>query len=291
MTNIVEIKGLCKSYTKKTSDISDFALKDITFNVPKGYIMGFIGPNGAGKTTVIKLILQIKQKDAGIITVFGKEEMQNEHIGVVMDSPHFPGEWTLMEVEKALSPFYKSWDKERFAKTLKKFDLDPKKTGSELSRGMQVKLQIAIALSHDAKLLILDEPTSGLDPVARDEVCELLQEFVEDGEHSVLFSTHITSDLEKIADYVTMILGGQIKFTGTKDSMLDTYTRVTGGVDDIDENLKKLVIGYRKHSTRFEGIIETANKSQMPGAVLMEAPSMEEVIVFMNRGFKANDAE
>jgi len=288
MTNIVEIKGLNKDYalTKKNPEPDAFAVKDISFNVPKGYIMGFIGPNGAGKTTVIKLLLQIKKKDAGSVTVFGKEEMQNDDIGVVMDLPNFPGEWTLTQVEKALSPFYKSWDKERFAKTLKKFDLTTKKTVCELSRGMQVKLQIAIALSHNARLLILDEPTSGLDPVARDEVCELLQEFVEDGERSVLFSTHITSDLEKIADYVTMILGGEIKFSGTKDSLLDDYTRVTGGVTDIDESHKNLVIGYRKHNAGFEGIIETVNKSKMPASVLMESPNMEEVIVFMNRGAK-----
>jgi len=290
MSNIMEVRGLCKDYslTKKKPDPDAFAVRDVSFSVPKGYIMGFIGPNGAGKTTVIKLLLRIKRRDAGSVTMFGKDEMQNDDVGVVMDLPNFPGEWTLSQVERGLSPFYKSWDGERFAQTLKKFELDTKKTVTELSRGMQVKLQIAIALSHNAKLLILDEPTSGLDPVARDEVCELLQEFVEDGERSVLFSTHITSDLEKIADYVTMILGGRIRFTGTKDSLLDAYTRVTGGANDITEAEKEMVIGYRKHSAGFEGIIETTNKNKMPSSVLTEAPSMEEVIVFMNRGFKAN---
>ena len=294
MNNVLEIKGLCKDYTRvaQKTDASEFALKNVTFNMPKGYIMGLVGPNGAGKTTVIKLILGIKKPNKGTICLFGKNiarEMQNDHIGMVLDSPHFPGDWTLLEVEKTLAPFYKAWDTAYYARLLKKFALAPNKKVKDLSRGMQVKLQIAIALSHHAKLLILDEPTSGLDPVARGEVCELLQEFVEDGEHSVLFSTHITSDLEKIADYITMILDGEIRFTGTRDDLLEKYVRVTGGLDDISKTQRGKIIGYRKHGAGFEGLLERANAADMPKTVLTEAVTLEEIIVFMNKGAVFNE--
>jgi len=284
MHNVLEIKGLCKDYKKYDGE---FALRDVSFDMPKGYIMGFIGPNGAGKTTVIKLMLRIKKPDAGTIRMFGQDisdAMQNDKIGVVLDLPHFPWDWTLIEVEKALKPFYKEWTSAHYAELLKKFGLSPKKKVKDLSRGMQVKLQIAIALSHNAQLLILDEPTSGLDPVARDEVCELLQEFVEDGERSVLFSTHITSDLEKIADYVTMILDGQICFSGTKDGLLEKYLRVTGGLDDVDEASRGKIIGFRKHGAGFEGLIDISDKASMPGTLFTETPSLDEVVIFMNKG-------
>ena len=289
MNNVLEVKGLCKDYARvvKKPEANEFALKNVTFNMPKGYIMGFIGPNGAGKTTVIKLILGIKKPDAGAISLFGQDiakKMQNDRIGMVLDFPHFPDEWTLLEVEKALKPFYQAWDTAYYAWLLKKFGLSPNKKVKALSRGMQVKLQIAIALSHHAQLLILDEPTSGLDPVARDEVCELLQEFVEDGERSVLFSTHITSDLEKVADYATMILDGEIRFTGTKDDLLEKYMRITGGRDDIDAAQKEKIIGFRKHGAGFEGLLDVADMADMPASVLMEAPTLEEIIVFMNKG-------
>jgi ABC-2 type transport system ATP-binding protein len=165
--------------------------------------MGFIGPNGAGKTTTIKLILGISRCDAGRVRLFGEEGTleQNERIGVVMDSPPYVEDWTANDVERAISPFYSSWDTAHYDGYLRRFGLERKKKVKELSRGMRMKLQIAVALSHNAELLILDEPTSGLDPVARDEICDLLREFVTDENKSVLFSTHITTDLEKTADY------------------------------------------------------------------------------------------
>ncbi|MCL2204480.1 MAG: ABC transporter ATP-binding protein [Defluviitaleaceae bacterium] len=294
MTNLIEIQGLTKDYSLTASNrkkkIKDaFVVDNVSFDVPKGYIMGFIGPNGAGKTTVIKLMLQIKKADKGRVRIFNEEGTHNnEHIGVVLDTPHFPVAWTVKQVEKALSPFYKEWDKARFAACLAKFDLDPKKTVHELSRGMQVKLQIAIALSHNARLLILDEPTSGLDPVARDEICELLQEFVEDGERSVLFSTHITSDLEKVADYITMILDGRIHFSGSKESLMEKYARVAGGTEEVPP---ALILGYRKHRSGFEGLVEKAHANRLPATVLTEAASLEEIIVFLNREAKREGGE
>jgi len=277
MNNILEVRELCKRY-------DSFALNDVTFEVPRGYIMGFVGPNGAGKTTTIKLILGVIRPDGGSVNVPGKEQ-----IGVVMDAPFYVDDWTLSDVESAISPFYQNWNAKEFSEYLKKFGLNAKKKVKELSRGMKVKLQIAAALSHDAKLLILDEPTSGLDPVARDEICDLLREFVTDDGRSVLFSTHITTDLEKTADYTTFILDGRIVFSGAKDTLLEKYTRVTGGLREISGEQKKLVIGYREHGTGFEGLIETANITKLPREILSEQATLDEIIVFMNKEAKINE--
>ena len=154
---------------------------------------------------------------------------------------------------------------------------------------MKTKLQIAVALSHNAQLLILDEPTSGLDPVARDEICDLLLDFVTDENKSVLFSTHITTDLEKIADYITFILNGEIAFTGAKDDFLEKYVRITGGLKDVSAEHKKFMIGYREHNTGFEGMIETVHIGKLPRTVLTEQISLDEIIIFMNKEAKNND--
>ena len=284
MNNIMEAVGLRKSY-------DSFTLNDVTFNVPSGYIMGFIGPNGAGKTTTIKLILNIIRGDSGSVKLFGREDAlgQNEEIGVVMDAPLYVDDWKVDDVESAISLFYKQWDKQIFAEYLKQFGLEPKKKVKDLSRGMKIKLQIAAALSHDAKLLVLDEPTSGLDPVARDEIRDLLRGFVSDVNKGVLFSTHITSDLENTADYITFILNGSIVFTGVKDDLIEKYARVTGGPGDLSLEQKSLVIGYREHGTGFEGMVETADIGKLPGNVLTEEISLDEIIIFMNKGAKIHE--
>jgi ABC-2 type transport system ATP-binding protein len=250
----------------------------VTFEVPRGYIMGFIGPNGAGKTTTIKLILGIINPDGGSV-----DAPDREQIGVVMDAPLYVDDWTLSDVGAALAPFYRNWDAGQFVGYLKRFGLDAKKKVKELSRGMKVKLQIAAALSHDAQLLVLDEPTSGLDPAARDEICDLLREFVTDERKSVLFSTHITTDLEKTADYVTFILGGRVVFTGTKDLLLESYVRVTGGLGELSAEQRQLVIGYREHGTGFEGMAEAVHSGKLPRGVLSEQITLDETIIFMNR--------
>ncbi|MCL1799098.1 MAG: ABC transporter ATP-binding protein [Eggerthellaceae bacterium] len=279
MNNILEVRGLRKDY-------GSFALNEISFDVPSGYIMGFIGPNGAGKTTTLKSILSIVQPDSGSVKMFGQDggAVQNEEIGVVMDSPMYVDDWNVGDVEKAVSSFYKQWDKELYSGYLKRFGLEPKKKIKEMSRGMKIKLQIAAALSHSARLLILDEPTSGLDPVARDEICDLLREFVTDESKSVLFSTHITSDLEKTADYIVFILNGSIVFTGAKDDLLERYARVIGGLQELNTEQKKLVIGCREHGTGFEGMVETENIGKLPNGVLTEEISLDEIIIFMNKG-------
>ena len=287
MNNILEVRGLRKSY-------GSFTLNDATFDLPRGYIMGFVGPNGAGKTTTIKLILNVIKPESGIVNLFVRESTadaaaHNESIGVVMDTPLYVDEWTINDVEKAISPFYEQWDKKTFADLTGQFGLAKKMKVKELSRGMKVKLQIAAALSHNATLLILDEPTSGLDPVAREEICDLLREFISDENKSVLFSTHITSDLEKIADYITFILDGNIVFTGTKDALLEKYARATGGLSDIDSEQKKYIIGYREHGTGFEGMVEISDIKKLPGSVLTEEISIDEIIIFMNKGAKIHE--
>jgi ABC-2 type transport system ATP-binding protein len=272
MNNILEITGLTKKYPT-------FTLDSVSFSLPRGYIMGFIGSNGAGKTTTIKAILGIIRADSGDI-----KAPENEKIGVVMDSPFFVDEWTAKDTEKAISPFYPDWDSAKFGKYLTDFGLEPKKKIKDMSRGMKVKLQIAAAMSHGAELLILDEPTSGLDPVARDEICDLLREFVGDEKHSVLFSTHITSDLEKTADFITFIGNGKIIYTGEKDGLLEKYVRISGGLSDISPDEKHLIIGYREHSTGFEGMCLAGDAKKLPKNVLTEAITLDEIIIFMNGG-------
>lgn len=287
MNNALEVHGLNKNF-------DTFSLKGVSFEVPTGYIMGFIGPNGAGKTTTIKSILNMINYQSGEVRVFGLNSKDNAsringQIGVVMDTPFYVEDWTVADVEKAVSPFYSHWDSGEYANLLKRFDIDRKKKVRELSRGMKVKLMIAVALSHEAKLLILDEPTSGLDPVARDELCDMLSEFVADENRSVLFSTHITADLEKIADYITFIFDGQIVFTGSKDSLLEKYVLIRGGLHEISAEQKKLIIGLREHATGFEGMAESANIGRLPKNLLIEPITLDEIIIYMNKGAKLHE--
>jgi ABC-2 type transport system ATP-binding protein len=287
MNSVLAVRDLNKKY-------NSFCLKDVSFEVPTGYIMGFIGPNGAGKTTTIKSILNMINYESGEIRVFGLNSKDNideinGQIGVVMDTPFYVEDWTVADVEKAVSPFYRQWDHEKYAAYLKRFDIDGKKKVKELSRGMKVKLMAAVAFSHDAKLLILDEPTSGLDPVARDELCDMLGEFVADENRSVLFSTHITSDLEKIADYITFILDGKIVFSGAKEELLEKYVLVKGGLDEISAEQKKRIIGLREYGTGFEGMTETVNIGKLPGSLLVEPITLDEIIIYMNKGVKLHE--
>ena len=287
MSNLIEVKNLCKSYP-------DFSLDNVTFSVPSGYIMGFIGPNGAGKTTTIKSILGMITTDNGEVTLFDEKVSTDspqlkEDVGVVMDIPFYVDDWKVKAVESAISPFYKNWNHDTFDSLIRKFGIDKNKKVKELSRGMKVKLMLSTALSHNAKLLILDEPTSGLDPVARDDLMEILLNFVSDESNSVLFSTHITSDLEKVADYITFIIGGKIEFTGERDRLLEIYRLIKGGKHELTVDQKKNIIGYREHSYGFEGMVRTDNINKMPAGIVTEKISLEEIIVFMNKGAKTDE--
>ena len=217
--NALEVKNLTKNY-------KEFSLKGISFDIPKGSIMGFIGPNGAGKTTTIKAILDMINIDSGEIRLLGKQNSDLsvfDAVGAVTDFTLYDGDWKVKNVDRYLSPFYSSWDREAFYSKLDEFGVSKNKKVDELSKGQNIKLMLATALSHKAKLLILDEPTSGLDPMARDEFCGLIKDYVSNGENSVLFSTHIISDLEKIADYITFILDGSIILAGDKNEIVSKY--------------------------------------------------------------------
>ena len=280
MNNYLEVKNLSKSF-------EGFQLRDITFTLPKGYIMGLIGPNGSGKTTTIKLILNMLKRTSGEVNILGFDNIVNEqeakrNIGVVFDSNYFSDEWSITQVEKSVSAFYQNWSTQKFSKTLNKFHIQSSKRVKELSKGMQMKLMLACAFSYDAKLLILDEPTSGLDPVSRDELLHILSEYIEDGEHSVLFSTHITGDLERTADYITYISYGELFFSGGKDEFIDSFRIVKGGCEELSADLSKKMLGIRKFSTGFEALVKTEDLRQF-AHLNVEPATIDDIVVFTSR--------
>lgn len=288
MDSMLHVEALEKSY-------ADFRLDNISFDLPEGYIMGLIGPNGSGKTTTIKAILNMTERDGGKITVFGKDNIASEQeikkdIGAVFDSSSFVDEWTMADVEKAYTLFYPAWDSEKYWSLLSRFRIGKTKKVKELSKGMQMKLMLACAFSYDARLLILDEPTSGLDPVSRDELLDILCEYIEDGRRSVLFSTHITPDLEKIADYITYIHLGQLIFTGTKEDFADSFRVVRGDRKELTPGLEARLIGLRTFPTGFEALIR---KADLAAAARLEGvpASIDDIVVFMSRQTDRNSQE
>ena len=281
MNNLLEVRGLCKRY-------GDFALQEVSFALPPGYVMGLVGANGAGKTTVIKAILSLIRRDAGEIRLFGLENTRNtetvhQQVGAVLDFNYFLSSWRMADVEKAAAPFYKSWDSAQFHALLQRFDIDPKKRVKELSHGMKMKLSLAVALSHDARLLILDEPTGGLDSASRQEVCEILREFALDERRSVLFSTHIVTDLEKVADYITFLRDGKILFTETKEALLERYVRVKGA-DALDAAQRELLFGLHESAAGYTGLAQAAALPRLPADVLTEPATLEEIVICLERG-------
>lgn len=280
MTDYLEVKNLSKSF-------DSFQLHNITFTLPKGYIMGLIGPNGSGKTTTIKLILNMLGRNGGEIKIMGRDNIADEQtakaeLGVVFDTNYFSDDWKVTQVEKSISTFYPNWNSNRFEEMLQKFLIAPNKKVKELSKGMQMKLMLACAFSYDAKLLILDEPTSGLDPVSRDELLQILSEYIEDGEHSVLFSTHITGDLERVADYITYISFGELFFTGRKDEFVDMFRIVKGGTDELSDNLKAKAVGIRTFPTGFEALVKNEDIGAF-SALSVEPAAIDEIVVFTSK--------
>lgn len=279
----LELKNVCKSFR-------DFTLNNISFTLPQGYIMGLVGPNGAGKTTTIQLILNMLKKDTGDILVFGKDNVISEKeikqdIGIVFDSIFYVDSWTVKDTEKAVSIFYNDWRHDIFNDMVKRFDLPQNKKVGELSRGMQMKLMLACAFSHNAKLLILDEPTSGLDPVTRDEFLEILQDYIKDGERSVLFSTHITSDLEQVADYITLVNQGNMIFTGSMEDLLNSYRLIKGKPRDLTIELEKNIIGLRKTDMGFDGLISAKAATQYNNYII-DNVKIDDVVVRIGKGGK-----
>ena len=229
MENVLEVRNLRKEYP-------GFTLRDVSFSLPPGAIMGLIGPNGAGKTTVIKLILNAVRRTAGEVRVLGLDNLAREaeaksRIGFVLDESPFTGYLRVGTTGSVIAPFYATWDPARFRDLCRAFELPLGRRVNALSRGMKMKLALAVALSHAAGLILLDEPTSGLDPVFRRELLERLSGLIQDGRTSVLFSTHITSDLERVADYITCLKEGELLFSSTRDEILDNWGLVKGGPD------------------------------------------------------------
>ena len=261
----------------------NFALRDVSFELPTGYVMGLVGANGAGKTTIIRCLLGMREVDTGEIELLGHRVPApadlRQDIGVVLDHAFLVGDWRLTEVERALRPFYPRWDGARYRQLLDEFGLDLRAKVKDLSRGMSMKLMIAVALSHQARLLLFDEPTSGLDPVARDELAGIIGDFLLDEGHSVLYSTHITADLDRVGDYVTLVHNGRIVRTGTKDEILDAYRVVRGGPDDLSGLVGVELIGARRTSSGTEALVRTEEADLLGGDVLVEAPTLEAIAV------------
>jgi ABC-2 type transport system ATP-binding protein len=279
MENILEITGLCKAY-------EDFALKDVSFSLPRGFIMGFVGENGSGKTTTIRAILNMAKIDSGKISVFGLDSVNDtiavkERLGVVFDSLYLAEHLNIKQIEQQLKPFYKDWNSEEFFSRIKEFDLPDNRKVGDFSKGMKMKLMIAIALSHKAELIILDEPTSGLDPVARDELLDILAEYIEDENRGVLFSTHITADVERIADYVTILHSGKVWYTGTKDELTEGYAVIKGAEEDIPSALKEKLIGFHAYRNGFDALIKTDDLAGIPDSLEYEKASIDEILVYI----------
>ena len=284
MTNsALEVKNLTKDY-------GDFVLDKLNFTLPRGVIMGLIGENGAGKSTTINCILNEIQKDDGEILIFGKDHISNEieiksKLGVVFDENHFPDIFTPMEIGKYMAGIYSGWEWATYRQFLEKFELPKGKKIKDFSKGMKVKLAFAVALSHKAELLILDEATSGLDPIIRDDVLDMLIDFVQDENHSVLVSSHITSDLEKVADYITFIHKGKLVFSHDKDDLVDNYGIISCGSAIFDTLDKTDTIAYRKGDYQYKVLVRNRNKAakSYPKAIVSPA-TIEEIMLFYVKG-------
>ncbi len=283
MTNCIEIKGLCKSYP-------DFSLKNIDLTLPSGSILGLIGENGAGKTTTIKCILNLIRRDAGEITLLGYDNIREERpakadVGLVLDECFFHDTLRPLDVGRILAPSFQRWDEVLFRSYLKKFSLPEKKLIKEFSRGMKMKLSLSAALAHRPKLLILDEATAGLDPVVRDEILDEFLGFIQDEDHAILMSSHITSDLEKVADYIAYIHQGEVVLSDAKDSILDSYGRVGCTAAQLEDIDPRDVLRVRKGSFGCEALVKdrSAFGRKYP-MLLVERTTLEDIMLFMGKG-------
>lgn len=278
--NAIEINSLCKSY-------KDFELKDITFSLPQGSIIGLVGENGAGKSTTIKLIMDAIERDSGTVTVLGTDNKSpqfksvKEDIGVVLDEAYYPEVLTAKNVGAVMKNTYKNWNAEQYDALIKRFNLPTDKQFKDFSRGMTMKLAIAVALSHAPKLLILDEATSGLDPMIRDEILDIFNDFTRDETHSILLSSHIVSDLEKICDYIAFIHKGRLLFCEEKDVLLNEYAILKLTKAEFEAVPQRAVKGVKKSDYGVEVLVQ---KSAGSKAFKAEHTTLEEIILFLAKG-------
>lgn len=278
MQNVLSVKGLVKKYPT-------FELKNINFEIPEGCIVGFIGGNGHGKTTTIRTILGLAKKDAGTVEIFEKDFEQHEkeirdRMGVVFDETYLYENLTMKQMKDLVKGAYSKWDDSVYHDYMKRFELDEKQKIGKLSKGMKMKYSLALALSHHAELLIMDEPTSALDPYVRKEILDILREYMEEEGKCVFYSTHITSDLDKIADMIVFIEKGEILFVEDKDVLLDKYKKVKGDVCHLDERLKGLFLSLTITQFGFEGVTENESilKENIPNLVV-EKVNIEDIMI------------
>jgi len=287
MDAILEVKNLNKQYKN-----SDFRLSDISLSIPSGAIMGFVGENGAGKSTTIGCILNTLIKDSGTVKIFGREMTDEstdirDDIGVVYDTSAFPLHLTPKKISSAMRHIYSKWDNELFGEYLKKFKLPENRKVKEFSRGMTMKLGVATALSHHPRLLILDEATSGLDPIVRDDILDVFLDFVQDERNSIFLSSHITSDLEKVADYITFIHDGKIIFSETKDNLRYSYGVMRLKAAQFEQIDKEDMLAFRKHDYQIDVLVSdkqaTAKKYR---DVVIDSITIEEIMLMLVKGEK-----
>lgn len=279
MDYCLQLENLSKSY-------NSFKLNNVNLNIPSGSIMGFIGENGAGKTTTIKLILNLIKRDSGKIQIFGMDNIKDEkaikeQLGVVFDESYFHEMLNIFGVSKIMRNIYKNWDNNLYDSYIEQFKLPKNKIIKEFSRGMKMKLSIAAALSHHPKLLILDEATSGLDPVVRNEILDIFYDFIQDDSHSILISSHITSDLEKIADYITFIHNGEILLSSAKDDLLENYVIIKCSSEVYEKLDKADIIGTRKNIFGYELLINLKphNRHKYDN-LIKDKVSLEDILLF-----------
>ena len=281
--NAIELSHINKSF-------GDFAIRDLNLTVPSGTICGLVGENGAGKSTTIRLLMGALQPDSGTASVLGTNVSSpefrevKEDVGVVLDEAYFPESLNAAQVGKIMAATYCQWDQKLYDSYLKRFDLPEKKQFKDFSRGMRMKLAIAVALSHQPKLLVLDEATAGLDPIVRDEVLDIFNEFTREEDHSILISSHILSDLEKLCDYIAFIHKGDLLFCEEKDQLLEQY----GIFEDSRENLDCLqpeAIVAREEN-RYGGVRALVKRDLAPAGFQLEKPSVEDIVLFLVKGAK-----
>lgn len=285
MENILELQQICKSFPK-----SNFILDKLSFSLPYGAILGFVGENGAGKTTTIGCILNTVRKDSGMVKLFGKEMRDidtdiREKIGVVYDGDNFPDFWTAKQLSQIMEGIYTHWDNALFQKYLEDFHLPVKQKIKNYSRGMTMKLAIAVALSHHPQLLILDEATSGLDPIMRDEMLDVFLEFVQEESHSILLSSHITSDLEKVADYITFIHNGKLIMTASKNDLVYNYAVMRCKESQFLALDPGDIIAYRKRDFQIDVLVSNGKEAQRKykGSVV-DHVSVDEIMLLLVKG-------
>lgn len=284
MENVVELRNVSKNF-------KDFSLKSVDLEVKQGFVTGFIGANGAGKTTTIKLMMNLLKPDEGEVKLFGldyrtHEKEIKERIGFVYDGNVFFEGLNLKDIKRIIGPAYKRWDDALFYKYVEQFELPLNKKIKAFSKGMQMKASLALALSHHAELIIMDEPTAGLDPIFRRELLDLLQEIMVEDHRTIFFSTHITTDLERIADYIAFIQKGELVFNQSVHNVAENYALVKGGVELLDRDTEKAFVQIHRAPTGFEALTDNINavKNIFGDRVVIERASLEDIMYYLRGG-------